>query len=274
MVGCAELATCELMMFLVVFWPVKEVYILAEVGMGILEVVYKGLILVASKLVEELLQTMLVVSQLCVVWVVSQCCVLKTTVVAIVAGVHMVGLISPMTGKGVVMWVVSQYGTLVVTVVIVVVVSGAHVLGLTALQSSLSVQVNLALCWLCSICTSGSKLVSQFLIAAEHCPMIMSSHVSLTRQFIPVSDIGLKINANNTMLHYITQHNQLHLLWQMTMAPSNTTTASSSCWQVGGLITSYTEQLNWTSQQLCCVVYRLWLRGGYHNINCTFTVYL
>ena len=55
------------MMFLMVFWPVKEVYILAEVGMGILEVVYKGLIVVASKSVEELLQTMLVVSQLCVV---------------------------------------------------------------------------------------------------------------------------------------------------------------------------------------------------------------
>ena len=67
MVGCTELATCELMMFLMVFWPVKEVYILAEVGMGILEVVYKGLIVVASKSVEELLQTMLVVSQLCVV---------------------------------------------------------------------------------------------------------------------------------------------------------------------------------------------------------------
>ena len=41
--------------------------ILAVVGMGILEVVYNGLIVVASELGEGLLQAMLVVSQLCVV---------------------------------------------------------------------------------------------------------------------------------------------------------------------------------------------------------------
>ena len=68
-------------------------------------------------------------------------------------GVHMVGLL-PATGEGVVVRVVSQYGLL--ATIVVVVVSGSHVAELTALQSSL-VQVNLALCWLCSICTSGSK---------------------------------------------------------------------------------------------------------------------
>ena len=61
--------------------------------MGTLEVVYKGLIVVASKLVEELLWTMVVVSQLCVVQVVSHCGALATTVVVMVAGVHMVGLV-------------------------------------------------------------------------------------------------------------------------------------------------------------------------------------
>ena len=54
----------------------------------------------------------------------------------------MVGLL-PVTGEGVVVRVVSQYGVLVTTVVVVV--SGSHVAELTALQSSL-VQVNLALC--------------------------------------------------------------------------------------------------------------------------------
>ena len=136
-----------------VFWPLC---ILAEVRMGILEVVYEGLILVASKLVEELLQTMVVVSQLCVVWVVS------------------------------------QYGMLVVTVVVV---PGAHVVGLGLLQSTLlAVQVNLALWWSCSICTSGSKLSSQRFILAVQCPMSMFAHVSFTSQSIPVSDIGLKMH--------------------------------------------------------------------------------
>ena len=76
--------------------------------MGILEVVYKGLMFVGNKLVAELLQTMLVVSQLCVVGVVS------------------------------------QYGMLVVTVVVLHVIAGAHVAGLTLTQLVL-VQVNLAL---------------------------------------------------------------------------------------------------------------------------------
>ena len=67
--------------------------ILAEVGTGILKVVYRGLLVVASKLVEELLQTMVVVSQLFVVQVVSHGGALATTVVVMVAGVHMVGLV-------------------------------------------------------------------------------------------------------------------------------------------------------------------------------------
>ena len=101
-VGCTELMhpwlllTCELMTsvgFLMVIWPVEEVYILAVTEIGILDAVYKGLMIVTSKLFEELLQTMLFVSQLCVVWVVSLCCVLATsTVVIVVSGALVAGL--------------------------------------------------------------------------------------------------------------------------------------------------------------------------------------
>ena len=195
-----------------IFWPVKEVYILADVGIGILKVVYMALIVVTSKLVEELLQTMVVVSQLCVVWVVSQYGALATTVVVMVAGVHMVGLMWPMTGEGVVVWVVSQYGTLVVTVVILQVIAGAHlagqlhviagahVVGLTLTQLVL-VQVNLALWWSCSICTSGSKLVPQCIIPAVQPPMIMFVHVNVTLQLgLPTSGFCLKCTL--ARLHY------------------------------------------------------------------------
>ena len=76
MVGCTELMCPWLSVimtsvgFLMVMSPVESVYmhvLLAVTEIGILEVVYKGLIIITSKLVEGLLQTILVVSQLCVV---------------------------------------------------------------------------------------------------------------------------------------------------------------------------------------------------------------
>ena len=66
-------------------------------------------------------------------------------------------------------------------VTVVVVFAGAHVVGLTLSQLPLLVQVNLVLLLLCSICTSGSKLL-QCIFFAEHSPMIMFVHVNVTSQ--------------------------------------------------------------------------------------------
>ena len=83
---------------------------------------------------------------------------------------------------------------LATTVVVMVVVSGAHVhvVGMTVLQSLLLVHVNLALYCLCLICTSGSKLSLQWSIAASQFStfIAVSSHVNFTSQFfIPVGDV-------------------------------------------------------------------------------------
>ena len=118
-----------------------------------------------SKLVKGLLRGVLVISQLCVVWVVS------------------------------------QYGTLVVTVAVVV--SGAHVAVLTVAQFWLFlVHVNMALCWLCSICTFGSKLLLQCFIFAEHNPSTRYVHVCTCRFHLTIHTCQLLHSHEGNNQHY------------------------------------------------------------------------